>query len=86
MRTTIYRQYSDPWGSLPFPKGDTVAGSGCGLCSVTHILIESDKYKNYTPTDVRPYMVKWAVKNAGLIHDGIPDSLEHYGMKNVKFF
>ena len=86
MRTTIFRQYSDPWGSLPFPKGDTVAGSGCGLCSVTHILIESDKYKNYTPTDVRPYMVKWAVKNAGLIHDGIPDSLEHYGMKNVKFF
>ena len=86
MRTTIFRQYSDPWGGLPFPKGDTVAGSGCGLCSVTHILIESDKYKNYTPTDVRPYMVKWAVKNEGLIHDGIPDSLEHYGMKNVKFF
>lgn len=86
MRSTIFRQFDDRWGKLPFPKGDTVAGSGCGLCSVTHILIETDKYKDYDPRDVRPYMIKWAVKNEGLIHQGIPDSLKHYGMKNVKEF
>lgn len=87
MRTQIFKQYSGPWASLPFPGGGTnVKGAGCGLCSVTHILIEDDRYKNYTPTDVRPYMVKWAVRNAGLIHEGIPDTLRHYGMENIKEF
>lgn len=87
MRTQIFKQYSGPWASLPFPGGGTnVKGAGCGLCSVTHIIIEDDRYKNYTPTDVRPYMVKWAVKNAGLIHEGIPDTLKHYGMEDVREF
>lgn len=87
MRTQIFKQYSGPWASLPFPGGGTnVKGAGCGLCSVTHVIIEDDRYKNYTPTDVQPYMVKWAVRNAGLIHEGIPDSLKHYGMENVKEF
>lgn len=87
MRTQIFKQYSGPWASLPFPGGGTnVKGAGCGLCSVTHVIIEDDRYKNYTPTDVQPYMVKWAVRDAGLIHEGIPDSLKHYGMENVKEF
>lgn len=87
MRTQIFKQYSGPWSTLPFPGGGTrVKGAGCGLCSVTHVIIEDDRYKNYTPTDVRPYMVKWAVRDAGLIHEGIPDSLRHYGMTNVKEF
>jgi len=86
MRKTIFRQYSKPWASLPFPRGNTVKGCGCGLCSVTHILIETEKYKNYTPSKVQPYMIKWAVRNQGLIHAGIPDSLKHYGMENVKEF
>lgn len=87
MRPQIFKQYSGPWANLPFPGGGTrVKGAGCGLCSVTHVIIEDDRYKNYTPTDVQPYMVKWAVRDAGLIHEGIPDSLRHYGMTNVKEF
>ena len=87
MRTQIYKQYQGPWASLPFPGGGTnVKGAGCGLCSVTHVIIEDDRYKNYTPEDVQPYMIKWAVRDAGLIHDGIPDSLRHYGMENVREF
>lgn len=87
MRATIFKQYKDPWQSLPFPGGGTnVRGAGCGLCSVAHILIEDSRYQNFTPATIRPYMVKWAVRNAGLIHEGIPDTLRHYGMENVKEF
>ena len=87
MKATIFKQYEGDWAKLPFPGGGTlVKGSGCGLCAVTHILIEDNRYANYTPSDVQPYMKKWAVRNEGLIHDGIPDSLRHYGMENVKEF
>lgn len=87
MRTQIFKQYQGPWASKPFPGGGTtVKGAGCGLCSVTHILIENDRYKDYTPESIRSYMIKWAVRNEGLIHEGIPDTLKHYGMENVKEF
>ena len=86
MRATIFKQYKKPWASLPFPKGNTVKGCGCGLCSVTHILIEDERYEDYTPTTVRPFMVKYAVRNQGLQHVGIPSTLKHYGMENVKEF
>ena len=87
MRTTIFKQYKDPWQSLPFPGGGTnVRGAGCGLCSVAHILIEDSRYQNITPTTIRPFMVKYAVQNQGLKHAGIPDTLRYYGMENVKEF
>ncbi len=86
MRATIFKQYKAPWASLPFPKGSTVKGCGCGLCSVTHILIEDERYKDYTPATVRPYMVKYAVRGQGLQHVGISDTLKHYGMENIKLF
>jgi len=85
MRATIFRQYDSRWGGLAFPAGATVKGCGCGLCSVAHILIESDKYKNYTPATIRPFMLKYATTK-GLYHNGIPDTLKHYGMENVKEF
>ena len=87
MRTTIFKQYKDPWQGLPFPGGGTnVRGAGCGLCSVAHILIEDSRYQNFTPATIRPYMVKYAVQNQGLKHAGIPDTLRYYGMENVKEF
>lgn len=86
MRATIYSQLDKRWKTLPFPSGSTVGGCGCGLCSVTHVLIEDERYKNYTPATVRPYMVKWAVRGQGLQHAGIADTLKHYGMQNIKLF
>lgn len=84
MNKTIYRQYDSRWGSKPYPtKGSSFAGNGCGCVSITHILIERDKYKNYTPEPVRKYMVSkgFAVPNHGTTWSGITKTLEHYGYK-----
>jgi hypothetical protein len=88
MRKTIFRQYDSRWGSLPYPtKGYSFAGSGCGCCACTHLIIEQDKYKNYTPKNVRPYMVAqgFATKGHGTLWDGITKTLKHYGYnpKNI---
>ena len=82
MNKTIYRQYDSRWGSKPYPtKSSTFAGNGCGCCAITHVLIESDRYKDYTPEPVRKYMVKqgFAVPNHGTTWSGIMKTLEHYG-------
>ena len=84
MNKTIYRQYDSRWGSKPYPrKGSSFSGNGCGCCAITHVLIESEKYKKYTPENVRPYMVKqgFAVYNQGTTWSGIMKTLEHYGYK-----
>lgn len=81
MNKTIYKQTDDRWKKLPFPGGGSnIGGCGCGCLSVTHVLMEVPKYAHYTPKNVQPYMKKWAVKNKGLIHEGIRDSLKHFGM------
>ena len=81
MVKTVYRQLDKRWKNLPFPGGGyTIGGQGCGCCAVTHVLMEFSKYTSWTPANVQPYMKKWAVKAQGLIHDGIPDSLKHYGI------
>lgn len=83
MNKTIYKQTDPRWARLPFPTGGyNIAGCGCGCLSVTHVLMEVPIYKNYTPKDVQPYMKKWATYQ-GLIHDGISDSLKHFGMDVV---
>ena len=80
MNKNIYRQYDSRWGSLPYPSRPyTVARSGCGLCSVTHCVIEIPKYKNYTPKTIRPFMVKYATRGNGTLWSGITAGLKHYG-------
>lgn len=84
MRDAIFRQYDSRWGSLPYPtKSYSFAGSGCGCCACTHLIIEFDKYKNYTPKNIRPYMVEqgFATKGNGTLWDGITKTLKHYGFK-----
>ena len=82
MNKAIYRQTDSRWSSLPYPtKSYSFGGSGCGCCACTHVIIEQDKYKNYTPKDVRPYMVDhgFATKGHGTTWSGIQKTLEHYG-------
>lgn len=82
MRSTIFRQYDTRWGSLPYPtKSYSFAGNGCGCCACTHLIIEKDEYANFTPKNVRKYMVNqgFATKGHGTLWDGITKTLEHYG-------
>lgn len=82
MRDTIFRQYDSRWGSLAYPtKSYSFANNGCGCCSITHLLIEKELYKNYTPKKVRPYMVDqgFATKGYGTTHDGMTRTLKHFG-------
>ena len=49
MSDRIFKQWDSRWGYLKYPYGNsTLASSGCGCCSCTHLLIEIDKYKNWT--------------------------------------
>lgn len=82
MNSKIYRQGDSRWSKLPYPtKAYSFGGNGCGCCAVTHCVIELDKYKNYTPADVRKYMVQFATKGHGTLWNGITKGLEHYGYK-----
>lgn len=77
---TIFRQADSRWGNLAYPsKPYTVARSGCGLCAVTHCLIEEPEYSTYTPKVVRPYMVQFATRGHGTTWNGIKTALQHYG-------
>lgn len=84
MSSKIYRQYDSRWAKKPYPTSrSTFAGNGCGACAVTHLIIETKKYASYTPEKVRQYMIKYAVAGKGTLWNGIPESLKHYGFKNV---
>ena len=82
MNSKIYRQADSRWGSLPYPiKKYSFAGNGCGCCACLHVIIELEKYKNWTPKDLRPYMVQqgFATYGNGTTWSGIQKTLEHYG-------
>ena len=84
MNSKIYRQADSRWGSLPYPtKAYSFAHNGCGCCACTHNIIEIPQYANYTPANVRPYMVGqgFATKGHGTTWNGITKTLEHYGFK-----
>jgi cell wall-associated NlpC family hydrolase len=85
MNTKIFRQYDGPWAKKPYPtKRCTVSGAGCGLVACTHIAIEQERYKNWTPDTLRPYMLKYAVAGQGTTWNGITKTLQHLGHK-VKY-
>jgi hypothetical protein len=84
MNSKIYRQADSRWGNLPYPtKAYSFAGNGCGCCACTHNIIEIGQYANYTPANIRPYMVAqgFATKGHGTTWNGITKTLEHYGFK-----
>ena len=82
MNSKIYSQLDSRWSSLPYPtKSSSFGGNGCGCCACLHVIIELDKYKNWTPKDLRPWMVQqgFAVANQGTTWAGIPKTLQHFG-------
>ena len=86
MNKTLYKQADSRWGSKPYPvKSSSFAGNGCGCVACVHCIIEQDKYKDYTPESIRPWMVKqgFAVTNQGTTWSGIPATLMHYGFSKV---
>lgn len=87
MRNKVFSQLDPKWSKLPYPNRKyTIGTSGCGCCSVTHVIIELPQYWEYTPKDVQPYMKQFAVAGHGTEWDGITKSLKHYGLiaKNPK--
>ena len=81
----IYKQYDSRWGKLYYPNSKyTVASSGCGLCAVTHCVIERAIYFDCTPKDFYAFMKKYAVSGHGTEWKGIDEGLKKYGLKNVK--
>lgn len=86
--TKIFKQYDSRYASLPYPNSSSpVSTDGCGLVSVTHCIIENQKYANYTPRDVLPVMKQYAVAGKGTRYmnpDGIAAGLKYYGMKDVR--
>ena len=79
MNSVIFRQADARWGSLPYPtKAYSFAHNGCGCCAVTHCAIEIDRFKNFTPADVRKFMVQFATKGHGTLWAGISKGLANY--------
>ena len=86
MNSKIYKQADSRWGSLPYPdKKSSFSGNGCGCCACLHDLIELDKYKDWTPKDLRPYMVGqgFAISGQGTLWSGIAKTLQHYGFSVI---
>lgn len=85
MNSMLYKQADSRWGKKPYPSGSTMSGCGCGCVACTHIVIEQEKYKNYTPENLRPWMISqgFAIRGQGTTWNGITKTLEHYGYKVV---
>lgn len=81
----VFKQFEKPWGSLLYPASpSTVASSGCGLCSITHLAIEQSAKANYTPESLYPFMKQYAVLGHGTEWIGIDNGMKHIGLTDVK--
>ena len=86
MNKTIWKQTDSRWAKKPYPtKGSTFGATGCGCVACTHIAMEQDRYKNWTPENLRPYMVKkgYAEPGHGTKWSGITETLKYLGHKTV---
>lgn len=86
MNKTKYMQTDSRWGSLGYPKAPWyIKNCGCGEVSIANIIIEMEKYKNYTPKTIQPYCKQFAAPNGnGTYFSAIPKMMEHYGLTEVK--
>ena len=85
MNKTIFKQADSQWGSLSYPKGATMAGSGCGCVALTHIAIEQADKASWNPKKVRKYILEhnYAIAGQGTRWEGITETLKWLGHKKV---
>lgn len=79
-----FKQNDSRWANLGYPSGnDNMANSGCGCVACADLVVLNPKYANYTPIQVRNYMVSqgFAIKGKGTLFAGIVPTLEHFGLK-----
>lgn len=86
MNKTKFLQTASGWGGLGYPKKPWyIRNCGCGEVSIANVIIEMDKYANYTPATIQPYCKQYADAGGdGTILSGIPKMMKHYGMTEVK--
>ena len=87
MNSKIWLQTDPKWSAKPYPKArvSTVGGCGCGLLACTHVAMEQSSKANWTPDNLRAWMVNqgFAVVGQGTKWEGITKTLQHLGHKNV---
>ena len=86
MNDKIFKQYEDPWKDLPYPTYSSDFGeNGCGCCACTHIAIEQESKKDWTPENLRQWMIDqgYVVPGHGTEWQGIYDTLKHIGHNTV---
>ena len=86
MNKRIWKQTDSRWGRKPYPTRDcTMSGAGCGCVSCTHIAMEQGRYADWTPENLRPWMVEqgFAIRNQGTTYSGMTKTLHHIGHVNV---
>ena len=86
MNKTKYMQTDSRWGGLGYPKKPYyIRNCGCGEVSIANIIIEMQKYANYTPATIQPYCKQFAAPNGdGTYWSGIPKMMKNYGLTEVK--
>ena len=88
MNSVTFRQYELPWANKPYPtKSSTFGGCGCGVCACTHIAIEQESKKNWTPENLRKWMINqgFSIAGQGTTWNGITQTLKHIGHKKVVY-
>lgn len=86
MNKTIWKQLDSRWSGKPYPtKSASFGGNGCGCCACVHVAMEQDAKKNWTPENLRPWMIEqgFAIAGQGTTWSGITETLKHIGHKTV---
>lgn len=86
MNKKKFLQTESGWGNLGYPYAPWyIRNCGCGEVSIANIIIELEKYAEYTPKTIQPYCKQFAAPNGdGTYFAGIPKMMEHYGLEDVK--
>lgn len=87
MNNTVLSQTDPRWSAKPYPKARvaTVGGSGCGLLACVHVAREQASKANWTPNNLRSWMVDrgFAIVGQGTTWSGITETLKHIGHNEV---